>query len=48
MSEKINWKDLNFEKQSVYLQKARYLVEYNYISGDIEELAKRMYEKDKS
>lgn len=44
MSEKIKWEDLN----SVYLQKAKYLVEYNYASGDTEELAKRMYEKDKS
>ena len=47
MSEKIKWDDLNRGDQNRYLQKARYLVEYNYMVGDIEELAKRIYEKDK-
>lgn len=48
MSEKTCWEDLTFVKQEPYLQKAKYLIEYNYVSGDIEELAKQMYEKDKS
>ena len=47
MSEKIKWDDLNREDRNRYLQKARYLVEYNYMVGDIEELAKLIYEKDK-
>jgi hypothetical protein len=47
MHEKTKWENLSHDAQYVYLRKAKYLVQYNYISGEIAELAKQMYEKDK-
>ena len=44
---KVEWEDLSQENQIRYLQKAKYLIEYNYTSGDIEEIAKKIYEKEK-
>lgn len=39
----VKWEDLNREDQDLYLTKARFLIDNNYKSGEVEDLAKIIY-----
>jgi len=40
------WESLSRQTQDEYLSRARYLIDYNYVSeNDIEALAKRIHKK---
>lgn len=41
------WKEISAEEEIKYLQRAEYLIEYDYVRNiDIVTLAKRLFEKD--
>lgn len=44
---KPNWDKLSQYDQSKYVQQARHLIEYNYLNGDVFELAEIIYYKEK-
>ena len=44
----MDFDDLSFEEQKEYYEKARYLIDNNYIDEtELDTLAKRIYEKNK-
>jgi hypothetical protein len=46
MQEENKWDNLSTEEKNIYLQRARYLIEYGYIMNrDIEDLAIEIYSK---
>lgn len=44
----MEWEELGSELKAPYYDKARYLIENGYAEGDIEELAKKIFQKAKS
>lgn len=39
----VEWEELDRKEQDTYLTKARFLIENNYKSGEVEDLAKIIY-----
>ena len=40
------WVDLKYSDKEPYITKAKYLVERGYIDGDVNSVARTLYEKD--